>query len=93
MIAVAWVATGVGVDRTRTESTYAVTASDVRRSAEGMKASTTKAASGMKATATMETAAPAPMETAATTTVEAAAATTMEAAAPAPARLGYVCER
>jgi hypothetical protein len=91
MIAVAWVATGVGVDRTRTESTYAVTASDVRRSAEGMKASTTKPTSGMKATATMETATT--METAAPASMETAATTTMEAATPAPPRLGYVCER
>jgi hypothetical protein len=53
-----------------------------------MKAAATKTASGMKATATVETAA-------ASTAMEAAAPATVETAAPAPAmaRLGYVCER
>jgi hypothetical protein len=64
-----------------------------------MKAPTTKTASGMKASATVETAATTAVETAATATAETAATATaeptaaMEAAAPATARAGYVCER
>ena len=92
MMAVARVATGVGVGGAGLEAPYAVTASHVRRGVEGVKASTTKTTGGMKATAAMKTAsgmkATAPMETATPATMETTATTTMEAAAPAPARLG-----
>jgi hypothetical protein len=84
MIAVSRVATGVGVGGAGLEASCAVTASHVRRGVEGVKASATKTT--CKATAPMETAAPASMETA--TTMK--ATTTMEAAAPATARFGYV---
>jgi hypothetical protein len=99
MIAVARAATSVDVCGAGLEAAYAVTVSHVRRGVEGVKASTTKTTSGMKAAATMKTAggmkATAPMETAAPAAMEAAAPTTMEAAAPASAtaRLGYICER
>ena len=96
MIAVARVATGVGVGGTGLEAAYAVAASPARHGVEGMKASTTKTTSGMKATAAVKTAsgmkASATMETATHAAMEAAAPATMEAA-PATARLGYVCER
>jgi hypothetical protein len=77
------------------EAVYAVAVSPARPGVEGMKAATTKTTSGMKATATMETAATT-VETATTTTVETAATTTVETAAttaPATARLRCVCER
>jgi hypothetical protein len=70
---------------------------------EGVKASTTKTASGMKATAAVETTTAATVETTTAATVETAAPAAMETAAPAAvetaapaaamARLGYVCER
>jgi hypothetical protein len=62
------------------EAVCAVAVPAARPGAEGMKAATTKAAGGMKATATVETAA-ATMETATATT------------APATARLRCVRER
>ena len=79
MIAVARIPTGVAAGGMGLEAARAVTASPARRGVEGMKAAATKTASGMKATATVET----------TTTA------TVETAAPAAAvaRLGYVCER
>src|SRR5216684_4474895 len=86
VIAVARVATGVGVGGTGLEAAYAVAASPARHGVEGMRASTTKTTSGMKASATMGTPTHAAMEAAAPATMEAAPA-------PAPARLGYVCER
>ena len=105
MIIVARVAPGVGVYGAGS----AVTTSRVRRGVEGVKASTAKTSSRMKArastetaapatmetaaTATMETAAPATLETATSATVETAATAAMEATAPATARAGYVCER
>ena len=109
MIIVARVAPGVGVCGARLEAESAVTTSRVRRGVEGVKASTAKTSSRMKArastetaapatmetaaTATMETAAPATVETATSATVETAATAAMEATAPATARAGYVCER
>jgi hypothetical protein len=66
------------------EAARAVTASPARRGVEGMKAASTKAASGMKATATVETTTSA--------TVETTPATTVETTATAMARLGYACE-
>ena len=100
MIAGADAATGVGMGGMGLEAVYAVAVSPARPGVEGMKAATTKATGGMKATATMETAT-ATMETAAATVETAAAtmettATTMETAAttaPATARLRCVCER
>jgi hypothetical protein len=95
MIAVAGVATGVGVGGAGLEGAYAVTASRAWRGVEGMKASTTKstgrmksaattkASSGMKATPTMETAASA---------VKTAAPAMKTTPASAMARLCYVCE-
>jgi hypothetical protein len=93
MIAVARVATGVGAGGMGLEAAHAVTASPARR---GMKAPTTKTASGMKAAATMKTASgtkATAVETATSATVETAATAAMGAAAPATARAGYVCER
>ena len=93
MIAVARVATGVGAGGMGLKAADAVTASPARR---GMKAPTTKTASGMKAAATMKTASgtkATAVETATSNTVETAATAAMEAAAPATARAGYVCER
>src|SRR6516225_3396485 len=65
-IAVARVATGVGVGGAGLEAAYAVTASAARHGVEGMKTSTTKTtaptmktSSGMKATPTIETTTPA----------------------------------
>jgi Tfp pilus assembly protein PilV len=60
-----------------------------------MKSAATKTASGMKASATVETTAAATVETTAAATVETTTAATVETAAPAAAmtRLGYVCER
>jgi hypothetical protein len=68
-----------------------------------MKAAATKTASGMKATAavetttatTVETTTAATVETAAPAAVETTTAAAVETAAPAAAmtRLGYVCER
>jgi hypothetical protein len=93
MIAGARAATGVGMGGMGLEAVCAVAVSSARPGVEGMKAATTKATGGMKATATMKNAA---------ATVEAAAATmettatTMETAAataPAMARLRCVRER
>jgi Tfp pilus assembly protein PilV len=61
-----------------------------------MKATATKTASGMKATAAVETTTATTVETAApAAAVETTTAATVETAAPAAAmtRLGYVCER
>jgi hypothetical protein len=66
MIAGARAATGVVMGGMGLETVCAVAVSPARPSVEGMKAATTKATGGMKATATMETAA-ATVETAATT--------------------------
>ena len=106
MIAGARAATGVATGGMGLEAVCAVAVSPARPGVEGMKAATTKTTSGMKATATMETAATTTVETAAATTVETAAAatavetaaatTTMETAAttaPATARLRCVRER
>ena len=100
MIAGARAATGVATGGMGLEAVCAVAVSPARPGVEGMKAATTKATGGMKATATMETAT-ATMETAAATVETAAAtmettATTMETAAttaPATARLRCVRER
>jgi hypothetical protein len=86
MIAGARAATGVGMGGMGLEAVCAVAVSSARPGVEGMKAATTKATGGMKATATMKNAA-ATMETTATT-METAAAT-----APAMARLRCVRER
>src|SRR5215831_4772648 len=84
MIAGARAATGVATGGMGLEAVCAVAVSPARSGVEGMKAATTKATGGLKATATMETAA-ATMET---------TATTMETAtAPATARLRCVRER
>jgi ribonuclease E len=103
MMAVDGVATCVGASGAGLEAAYSVTASPTRHGVEGVKASTTKTASGMKATATVETTTAATVETAAAATVETAAPAAVETAAPAAvetaapaaamARLGYVCER
>src|SRR5215472_3763071 len=96
MIAVARVATGVGAGGMGLEAAHAITASPAWRGVEGMKAPTTKTASGMKAAATMKTASgtkATAVETATSATVETAATAAMEAAASATARAGYVCER
>jgi hypothetical protein len=101
MIAVARIATSGDAGGMGLEAASAVTASPARRGVEGMKAAATKTASGMKATATVETttsatveaAATAAMETTAPATVEAAATAAMKTAATAMTRLGYVCER
>jgi hypothetical protein len=93
-IAVAGVATGVGMGRTGLEAAYAVTACAARRGVDGMKAAATKTASGMKAatmktasgtkaTAAVETTTAANMETAATATAETATAATVETATTA----------
>ena len=100
MIAGARAATGVATGGMGLEAVCAVAVSPARPGVEGMKAATTKATGGMKATATMETAT-ATMETAAATVETDAAtmettATTMETAAttaPATARLRCVRER
>jgi hypothetical protein len=102
MIAGARAATGVGMGGMGLEAVCAVAVSSARPGVEGMKAATTKATGGMKATATMKNAA-ATVEAAAAATVEAAAAATMEttattmetaaATAPAMARLRCVRER
>ena len=93
MIAGARAATGVATGGMGLEAVCAVAVSPARPGVEGMKAATTKATGGMKATATMETAT-ATMETAAAT-VETAAATmeTTATTAPATARLRCVRER
>jgi hypothetical protein len=88
MIAVGRVASGEGVGGMGLEAARAVTASPARRGVEGMKAAATKTASGMKATATVETTTTATVETTPATTVE-----TTATAATAMARLGYACER
>jgi hypothetical protein len=88
MIAVGRVASGEGVGGMGLEAAHAVTASPARRGVEGMKAAATKTASGMKATATVETTTTATVETTPATTVE-----TTATAATAMARLGYACER
>ena len=93
MIAGARAATGVAVGGMGLEAVCAVAVSPARPGVEGMKAATTKATGGVKATATMETAA-ATVETAAATMET--TATTMETAAttaPATARLRCVRER
>jgi hypothetical protein len=87
MMAVDGVTTCVGVGGAGLEAARAVTASPARHGVEGMKASATKAASGMKAPAAVETTTAATVETTATATVETATP------AAAMARLGYVCER
>jgi hypothetical protein len=94
MIAGARAATGVGMGGMGLEAVCAVAVSSARPGVEGMKAATTKATGGMKATATMKNAA-ATVEAAAAATME-TTATTMETAAataPAMARLGCVRER
>ena len=68
--AVARVATGVGAGGMGLEAAHAITASPAWRGVEGMKAPTTKTASGMKAAA---------VETAPSATVEAAATATARA--------------
>ena len=101
MIAVARIATSGDAGGMGLEAASAVTASPARRGVEGMKAAATKTASGMKATATVETTTSATVETTpaatvettAPATVEAAATAAMKTAATAMARLGYVCER
>jgi len=93
MIAGARAATGVATGGMGLEAVCAVAVSPARPGVEGMKAATTKATGGMKATATMETAT-ATVETAAATMET--TATTMETAAttaPATARLRCVRER
>src|SRR6516164_4374851 len=90
--AVARVATGIDVGGTGLEAAYAVAASPARHGVEGVKASTTKTASGMKTTAPMETAATT-MGTAAATLKTAAASTMEAAAASATACLGHVYAR
>src|SRR5260370_16993307 len=55
MIAVARVATGVGVGGTGLEAAYAVAASPARHGVEGMKASTTKTTTRIKATPPLKT--------------------------------------
>src|ERR1700745_1618697 len=64
IMAVARVATGIDVGGAGLEAACAVTAPPARHGVEGVKASTMKTASGMKATAPMETPA-APREAAA----------------------------
>jgi hypothetical protein len=94
MIAGADAATSVGMGGMGLEAVYAVAVSPARPGVEGMKAATTKTTSGMKATATMETAATATVETAAT--METATTAPVETAAtttPATARLRCICER
>jgi hypothetical protein len=85
------IATDRGVCEAGVEAVYAIAASCMLRGMKGMKASSTKATGGVKATATMD---PPTMET--TTTVEAAATTVETAAtsmaAPTAARLGDVHE-
>jgi hypothetical protein len=95
MMAVDGVATCVGVGGAGLEAARAVTASPARRGVEGMKAAATKTASGMKATAAVETTTATTVETAAPAAVETTTAAAVETAAPAAAmtRLGYVCER
>jgi hypothetical protein len=95
------VATGRGADGAGWDAAPAETTPHMRRGVDGMKAAatntasmnaaatTTKTASGMKATATVKTTttveatAATTVETTATTTVETTAATTVEAATPA----------
>src|SRR6516164_9515854 len=77
MIAGARAATGVATGGMGLEAVCAVAVSPARPGVEGMKAATTKATGGMKATATMETAT-ATMETTAATMET--TATTVEAA-------------
>ena len=86
-------ATGVAMGGMGLEAVCTVAVSSARPGVEGMKAATTKPTGGMKATATMETAA-ATVETDAATMET--TATTMETAAttaPATARLRCVRER
>jgi hypothetical protein len=79
MIAVACVATGVGVGGVGLEAAYAVTASPARRDVRGVNAPTTKTTSGMKAAATIKTAS----GTKATAAMQAATAANLETTAPA----------
>jgi hypothetical protein len=90
MIAGARAATGVAMGGMGLETVCAVVVSPARPSVEGMKAATTKATGGVKATATMETAT-ATMETTAATMET--TATTVEAAATAPATARLRCVR
>src|SRR5216683_3494092 len=80
VIAVARVATGVGVGGTGLEAAYAVAASPARHGVEGMRASTTKTTSGMKASAAVKTAS----GMKASATMETPTHAAMEAAAPPP---------
>jgi hypothetical protein len=104
MIAGARAATGVGMGGMGLEAVCAVAVSSARSGVEGVKAATTKATGGMKATATTKNAAAtveaaaATMETTAaametTATTMETTATTMETAAPTTARLRCVRER
>jgi hypothetical protein len=92
MIAGARAATGVGMGGMGLEAVCAVAVSSARPGVEGMKAATTKATGGMKATATMKNAA-ATVEAAAAATVEATATTMKTAAATAPAMARLRCVR
>ena len=78
MMAVDGVATCVGVGGAGSEAAYAVTASPARHGVEGMKATATKTASGMKATAAVETTTAATVETTAAAAVETTAAAAVE---------------
>jgi hypothetical protein len=78
MIAVVRIATSGDAGGMGLEAASAVTASPARRGVEGMKAAATKTASGMKATATVETTPAATVEAAATATVETATSATVE---------------
>jgi hypothetical protein len=90
MIAGARAATGVAMGGMGLEAVCAVAVSRAGPGVEGMKAATTKATGGMKATATMETAAT--VETAAAT-METTATPMETTATPATARLRRVRER
>jgi hypothetical protein len=83
MIAVARIATSGDAGGMGLEAASAVTASPARRGVEGMKAAATKTASGMKATATVETTTTATVETTTSATVETTPAATVETTAPA----------
>jgi len=82
MIAVLRIATSGDAGGMGLEAARAVTASPARRGVEGMNAAATKTASGMKATATVETTPAATVEAAATATVETTTSATVETAAP-----------
>jgi hypothetical protein len=78
MIAVARIATSGDAGGMGLEAASAVTASPARRGVEGMKAAATKTASGMKATATVETTTTATVETTTSATVETTTSATVE---------------